>query len=110
MLPRFAIGLAGSLPLFRASLRQSALLCLLATTAFAQHSPYRFDHWTTDDGLPQNSVNDICQTRDGYLWFTTMDGLVRYDGVRFTIFNKSNSPGLAGNRLSRLAEDTDGAL
>ncbi len=98
------------IPLFRASLRQSALLCLFAATAVAQYHSYRFDHWTTDDGLPQNSVNDICQTHDGYLWFTTMDGLVRYDGVRFTIFNKSNSPGLAGNRLLRLAEDADGAL
>ncbi len=80
------------------------------SAALAQYRPYRFDHWTTEDGLPQNSVNDIRQTRDGYLWFTTLDGLVRYDGVRFTIYNKSNLPGLASNRLLRLAEDTDGAL
>ncbi|MFN0124409.1 MAG: two-component regulator propeller domain-containing protein, partial [Blastocatellia bacterium] len=83
------------------------LLSLLAIPSQAQ---YRFDHWTTEEGLPQNSVNDICRTRDGYLWFTTLDGLVRYDGVRFTIFNQSNAPGLAGNRLLRLAEGADGAL
>jgi ligand-binding sensor domain-containing protein/signal transduction histidine kinase len=113
MLPQFVFDLAGSfraIPLFQVSLRQSVLFCLLAATAMAQHRPYRFDHWTTDDGLPQNSVNDICQTRDGYLWFTTLDGLVRYDGVRFRVFNKSNTPGLASNRLLRLAEDADGAL
>jgi signal transduction histidine kinase/ligand-binding sensor domain-containing protein len=71
---------------------------------------YRFDHWTTDNGLPQNSVRDIVQTRDGYLWFTTFDGLVRFDGVRFTVFNKSNSPGLISNRFVDLFEDRRGDL
>ncbi len=80
---------------------------LLTTTALAQ---YRFDHWTTDNGLPQNSVRDIVQTRDGYLWMTTFDGLVRFDGVRFTVFNKSNSPGIASNRFVNLFEDRHGDL
>lgn len=88
---------------------------LLKVAASSQVSPepnrdYLIATWTTEDGLPQNSVNDSCQTRDGYLWFTTLDGLVRYDGVRFTIFNKSNSPGMVSNRLISLKEDTDGAL
>ncbi|MEP6904183.1 MAG: two-component regulator propeller domain-containing protein, partial [Actinomycetota bacterium] len=38
---------------------------------------YRFDQWTADNGLPQNSVTSIAQTSDGYLWLTTNDGLVR---------------------------------
>jgi len=71
---------------------------------------YRFDHWTADNGLPQNSVRDIVQTKDGYLWFTTFDGLVRFDGVRFTVFNKNNSPGLASNRFVSLFEDRTGGL
>ncbi|MGI8835705.1 MAG: ligand-binding sensor domain-containing protein [Pyrinomonadaceae bacterium] len=50
------------------------------------------------------------QTQDGYLWFTTFDGLVRFDGVRFTVFNKSNSPGLATNRFVSLFEDRNGDL
>jgi len=79
------------------------------STALSGHG-YRITFWTTEEGLPQNTVNDICQTRDGYLWFTTLDGLVRYDGVRFRVSNKSNSPGLASNRLLRLVEDADGAL
>jgi ligand-binding sensor domain-containing protein len=78
-----------------------------ASPAAAQ---YRFDHWTTDNGLPQNSVRDIVQTRDGYIWFTTFDGLVRFDGVRFTVFNKGNSPGLASNRFVELFEDRFGDL
>ena len=76
-------------------------------TARAQ---YRFDHWTADNGLPQNSVRDIVQTRDGYLWLATLDGLVRFDGVRFTVFNKSNSPGIISNRFLQLYEDGQGAL
>jgi len=50
-------------------------------------------------------VHGILQTRDGYMWFTTFDGLVRFDGVRFTVFNKSNSPGLAGNGFRMPYED-----
>ena len=71
---------------------------------------YRFDSWTTDNGLPQNVVLAVTQTRDGYLWLTTLDGLVRFDGVRFTVFNKGNSKGLTSNRFSTLFEDTDGTL
>lgn len=71
---------------------------------------YRFDHWTADNGFPQNSVRDIVQTRDGYLWLTTFDGLLRFDGVRFTVFNKSNTPGLASNRFFNLFEDRSGDL
>ncbi len=82
-------------------------LCLGAQSARAQ---YRFDHWTADNGLPQNSVRDIVQTRDGYLWLATLDGLVRFDGVRFTVFNKSNSPGIISNRFLQLYEDGQGDL
>ena len=71
---------------------------------------YRFDQWTADDGLPQNSVFGIVQTRDGYLWLATVDGLARFDGARFTIFNKSNSPGIINNRFVSLFEDARGDL
>src|SRR5688500_9470325 len=71
---------------------------------------YRIDQWTADDGLPQNSVSGIVQTRDGYLWLATVDGLARFDGARFTIFNKSNSPGIINNRFVSLFEDGRGDL
>ena len=86
-----------------------ASVCL-SSLAFAQYSPYRFDHWTTDNGLPQNTVNRVIQTRDGYLWMTTYDGLVRFDGLRFVVFDKSNTPGINSNRLVGLVEDRDGSL
>ncbi len=71
---------------------------------------FRFEVWTSDKGLPQNSVYSILQTRDGYIWFTTLGGLVRYDGVRFTVFDKSNSQGLTSNRFTTLHEDKEGNL
>ena len=59
------------------------LACLLSPAALAKG--LKFEAWTSDDGLPQNSVYSILQTRRGYLWFTTLGGLVRYDGVRFIV-------------------------
>ncbi len=71
---------------------------------------YRFDSWTTDNGLPQNGVRGITQTPDGYLWFTTFDGLVRFDGTKFTVFDKNNSPGILSNRYFLLRAEPDGTL
>ncbi len=71
---------------------------------------YHFDSRDTDSGLPQNSVKAILQTRDGYLWFTTLDGAVRYDGAKFTVFNTANSPGIRSNRFASMYESADGAL
>jgi diguanylate cyclase (GGDEF)-like protein len=83
--------------------------CGLGLPAAAQ-AQYRFDTWTTDTGLPQNGVRQIAQTPDGYLWFTTFDGLVRFDGVRFTTFSTSNTPGIINNRFTGLYRDSDGTL
>ncbi len=71
---------------------------------------YHFDSWTTDNGLPQNGVREITQTPDGYLWFTTFDGLVRFDGVRFTTFAKGNTKGIINNRFSSIASEKDGTI
>jgi signal transduction histidine kinase/ligand-binding sensor domain-containing protein len=82
-------------------------VCGGTSTAVAQ---YRFDAWTTSNGMPNNSIWALCQTRDGYLWITTSSGLVRFDGVRLTVFDKSNSPDITGNRFSVLHEDRAGNL
>ncbi len=77
-------------------------LLLLACSVSPTFAQFRFDHWTTEHGLPQNGINAITQTRDGYLWLATNDGLVRFDGVRFTVFNHGNTPGFENNRLNSL--------
>jgi signal transduction histidine kinase/ligand-binding sensor domain-containing protein len=83
------------------------VLLLMSIGGTAQ---YRFDNWTTKDGLPQNTVAAITQTPDGYLWLATADGLVRFDGVRFTVFDKRNSPGITSNRFLSLYCDDQGSL
>ena len=83
---------------------------LLFGAAASATAQYRFDVWTSDNGLPQNSINSIIQTRDGYLWLATNAGLVRYDGVAFTVFNTANSKGLRDNSINRLCEDGNGDL
>ncbi|HEX9271192.1 MAG TPA: two-component regulator propeller domain-containing protein [Candidatus Binatia bacterium] len=70
----------------------------------------RIDTWTTDNGLPQNSVTSLTQTPDGYIWFTTNDGLARFDGVRFKVFNKSNTPEITNNRMLGAFADKSGKL
>ena len=68
------------------------------------------ESWSIADGLPVNSVNALLQSRDGYIWAATFDGLVRFDGVRFTIFNTANSPGLPSDRIISMLEAKDGSL
>ena len=83
---------------------------LLAWCTNVASAQYRFTSWNVDNGLPQNTVYDITQTRDGYLWLTTFDGLVRFDGVRFTVFNRANTPQLRSNRFLRFYEAANGDL
>ena len=66
--------------------------------------------WTTADGLPHNSIRAIAQTRDGYLWVATSDGLARFDGAGFTVFTAANTPGLVEDRITALAAGGGGAL
>jgi transcriptional regulator with PAS, ATPase and Fis domain/ligand-binding sensor domain-containing protein len=66
--------------------------------------------WSTDAGLPQNSVTALVQTRDGYLWVGTSGGLARFDGVQFTVFTTANTKGLKSNRIKILYEDRAGHL
>ncbi len=66
--------------------------------------------WQAEDGLPQNSVAAILQDRSGYVWFSTLEGAVRFDGVRFEVFDARNTPGLRHSRVIALAEGEDGAI
>lgn len=66
--------------------------------------------WQTENGLPQNSVAAMVQSRDGYIWLGTQEGLVRFDGVRFTVFDRSNTRELKNNNVGALLEDRAGRL
>jgi len=91
-----------------------ALLCFctgLAANADEAKLPNYFPRvWNTENGLPDNAVTAVVQTRDGYLWLGTYGGLVRFDGVRFTVFNSASTPGLQSDRVTGLFEDASGVL
>ena len=80
------------------------------TAALAPGRAYAVKVWETDDGLPQNSVISMVQTRDGYLWLGTLNGLARFDGLRFTVFDESTTPGLNDSRIVFLFEDSQANL
>ena len=63
-----------------------------------------------ENGLPQNSVQALLQTRDGFLWLGTEMGLVRFDGSSFQVFDRHSAPALPGNDVRCLLETPDGAL
>src|SRR5918994_1708166 len=94
-----------------------AIAVLLITTGKAPAldpnkaiTQYQLDVWTERNGLPQGSVQAITQTKDGYLWIGTRDGLARFDGVTFTVFRAEANEGLAANDIRALGEDRKGRL
>jgi signal transduction histidine kinase/ligand-binding sensor domain-containing protein/ActR/RegA family two-component response regulator len=66
--------------------------------------------WETDTGLSQNTVTGITQADDGYLWIGTRDGLCRFDGTRFVVFNRLNTPALRSNVINGVERGVDGAI
>src|SRR5580692_4466314 len=83
-------------PLQRATGLCLFILVCFSVPLFAANTPgdYLTDTWTSENGLPDNSVTAIAQTPDGYLWVGTYNGLSRFDGVRFVTFDPANTPAL----------------
>ncbi|MCX6545984.1 MAG: diguanylate cyclase [Acidobacteria bacterium] len=71
---------------------------------------YQNDRWQTEQGLPQSTVQALAQTRDGYLWVGTLEGLARFDGIRFTVFDGRTTPELGSGSILGLMQDAEGNL
>jgi signal transduction histidine kinase/ligand-binding sensor domain-containing protein len=71
---------------------------------------YLIESWQSERGLPQNTVTGIAQTRDRYLWISTLDGLARFDGIRFRIYKGGNTPELGSGRIRFLFPGRQGEL
>jgi diguanylate cyclase (GGDEF)-like protein len=100
----WAVLWAAALLLMAAGQPALALNPAKAITQYLQTS------WTSESGLPQNSVQAIAQTSDGYLWFGTQEGLTRFDGVHFVTYTRHNALGLASSNIQALAASRDGSL
>ena len=95
--------------------RAAFLLALLfaATPGFAAGSPlpaYAERLWGMQDGLPEQIVQAFAQTRNRYLWIGTTGGLLRFDGDRFVLFNRENTPAFSDNNIFCLAVSRDNSL
>src|ERR1051325_7662476 len=102
-------------PLARNCLGLVIALLGLAPLCLSEPSPrpireYVHSVWRTEEGLPQNSVQVISQTKDGYIWLGTQEGLVRFNGKDFAVFNKSNVEAIRHNDVRGALEDRNGAL
>ena len=73
-------------------------------------SAFYRETWTTRQGLPHNQINAIAQTPDGYLWLGTWEGLVRYNGLEFHQFDRSNTPALKDNGVRSVRAAANGAV
>ncbi|WP_366183139.1 two-component regulator propeller domain-containing protein [Flavobacterium ovatum] len=71
-----------------------------------------FIHLTTENGLSQSDVNTIFQDSQGYMWFGTHDGLNKYDGYNFTVFNPilNNNKSISSNLVWKIVDDIKGNL
>ena len=102
------------MPLFRQSrfVAACATLWLMVFAAVAVPVPkdYLVDTWDTEHGLPSSTVTSMAQTPDGYLWVGTYNGLARFDGARFVIFDPVNQPALGQPRVQAMFLDTNGIL
>ena len=90
------------------------LLGLAASAAALEPSTSLADYgrqvWAMENGLPQNTVQALAQTQDGFLWLGTEAGLVRFDGVEFQTYDRNSVPALPGSDIRCLLATQDGAL
>ncbi len=99
----------------RQAIGRMAALILLVSVEFlipraasgAEQPQYTIDVWDASHGLPQSSVQAVTQSAEGYIWIGTMGGLARFDGLRFRVFDKRNTPLLQDNVIQALYCDGD---
>ncbi len=83
-----------------------ALLIWVSITVQAQ----TIQNYTTDDGLPDNDV--LCLTNDeqGNMWFGTQNGVAKFDGLTWSVFNTTSHPDIPHNTITAIAQDKDGDI
>lgn len=67
-------------------------------------------NWSSNSGLPQNSINKICQDTNGIMWLATYGGLVRFDGTKFKTFSARSYPGIGSDRIYSIFSDSKNQL
>src|ERR1700749_2859636 len=75
---------------------------IISEKSLSSKADYTIRFWNSENGLPQNSITSCLQTKDGFLWMSTTNGLARFDGTTFKIFNTGNTPALPDNTFIKL--------
>ena len=91
----------------------SGLVSLTAsagTTSFRADPDYLIDTWEAEDGRPGSAAYTMAQSLDGYLWVGTLEGLVRFDGVEFRLFDQASLPSWPSPAATKLQLDRSGKL
>ena len=83
---------------------------LLALDSEWQASQFQHDIYTREDGLPADVVWQVIQSRQGYLWLGTQNGLVRFDGTRFKTFDAQSTPAFGVSDVRAVAETGAGSI
>lgn len=85
---------------------------LFITTVPSQYQDFHFNHITTDNGLSKSSVTCVLQDKTGYMWFGTFNGLNRYDGYEFSIYqyDQNDPKSISHNYISSITEDSKNRL
>lgn len=87
-------------------------ICASVSMAFSQNTHLRFDHLNVESGLSQNSVEGIVKDKYGFMWFSTYQGLCRWDGYKFKVYraDPSNPKALKNRRVQLLYKDSAGDI
>jgi signal transduction histidine kinase/ligand-binding sensor domain-containing protein/DNA-binding response OmpR family regulator len=98
--------------LFTTSVLSCWLILSYSSFLQAQPNPIIFERFSTKDGLPNNTIQDIVQDADGYIWLATEDGIMRYDGYKMLTYSNisGDSTSLSQNRVEKLFVDFKGDL
>ena len=83
---------------------------LAALPADRAISQYVRKSWTVERGLPHGTVRGFAQSSDGYLWLATYEGLVRFNGETFRVFDRTSAPGLINASIDTLCRTKDDTL
>src|SRR6187551_718591 len=85
------------------------LVCSCSTLSGQDEQPF-FKHLMVEDGLSNNWVKAVLKDKDGFMWFGTFNGLNRYDGNNFKVFQANEISNLGDNIIESLEEDGEGNL
>ncbi len=91
------------------------ILLLCSTKAFSLNpdyliTQYILDKWSFQDGLPFSAIHSVTQSKDGYIWIATQEGLIRFDGIKFKKYTTKDTQPMFHNWITDVCSSKDGSI